>query len=126
MFWVSFAHKASGSIVGTGHSRTVLSRLPVTIVRLSGLNAMLLTAAVCPVRAGPKSPPVCAFHRWTVPSLLAAMVVPSGLNAAAGTMPPAKTRGSPLGCRVCASQIGTVLWKLPATMRCPSGLNDSC
>ena len=46
MFSVSLAHSASGDNVGTGHIRKVLSTLPVTIVRLSGLNATLVTPAV--------------------------------------------------------------------------------
>ena len=46
MFVVSFAHKSS--LVATpGHSRTVLSSLPETMRRPSGLNATLFTAAVC-------------------------------------------------------------------------------
>jgi len=46
MFAVSFAQSASGDTVGTGHTRKVPSALPVTIVRLSGLNTTLLTLAV--------------------------------------------------------------------------------
>ena len=104
------------------HKRTVLSIPPLASVTPSGLNATLLTGAVCPVRVAMCAPVAIFQSRMVLSSPPLARINPSGLKATLHTIDVCPTNVFSC-CPVIVSQSRIVWSQLPLASICPSGLN---